>query len=159
MRVVGPIRRRWRTSACFCAALLVGAWLTAHAWDWLCGNERFSFYGRVVDESGHGIPGVRVDAELLYSSSIVMPTFFGRSERKKGLSTVTDGQGNYEFTRLTGYAISIWRVSKPGFKLLDATPPPYPPSSWSAHNASSWRSLPDRPSRRDVSPYRLVSSN
>ncbi len=146
------------------AAFIVGlipilAWLTVALWDRLCGNQHFSFYGRIVDDQGRGIFGVNVEAQLLYSDAIAQPTMFGRPERMRKLLTVTDKEGNYQFRGITGYSISIRSVSKAGFKLLDATGPPYSPSTWSSDDKSSWSTLPDDPTRPYVSAYKLIDRN
>jgi hypothetical protein len=135
-------------------ALLV--WFGIAAWRSAYGNYTFTFYGRIVDEKGQGIQGATVKLKLLYSDGIALPVMYGRQQRIRELTAITANDGSYRFGPLTGYAVSIIGVKKPGVRLVD-TPPPYPRSSWSLDDPYSRAELPTSPQRPVVYVFKVAA--
>lgn len=138
---VGPRRRR---IIVLVAALVVGflGWVAPRAWQRMCGNHRIAFYGRVVDQQGRPMPGVRVEIQILQSPGIGLPVMYGRGERVKAFVLQTSTDGRFEFGDMWGYSVSIRGLSTATSDLVFAGAPPYPRSNWSLDRAEDRGSLP-----------------
>lgn len=127
------------------------------AWDKLCGNRAITFYGRVVDPAGAGIPGVTIPVKVHYSNRLVLPVAFSGDEKTRELSIVSDRDGNFEFTT-SGYSLWIGGFYRGGRELGWAYSPGdsrIPKQGVDYNDAASRASVPDSPTRRAVYPLSL----
>jgi hypothetical protein len=94
------------------AAIIVAICLAPRAWQWMCGNHPITFYGRVVDEQGRPMSGVRVEAHIVYAPGLTLPVMYGRAERAMTLRLVTDADGRFQFSNVFGHGLSLRGFSR-----------------------------------------------
>jgi len=127
--------------------LLVGF----RTWDRLCGNHPIMFYGQVLDQNGTGIPGVEVEFQIRYSDRVMLPYTYGRTERIRRLTLLSDGNGDFQLTGISGYGFSITDFRLNGRSLNWAFPPPdsrNPRQTYTYEERNSRATIPETPSRR-----------
>ncbi len=81
----------------------------------ITGNVPITFYGRVVDQNNHPVPGVKVRLEVRVGY-FTSPTT-GR-ERWDPVSLETDADGNFVLSNTNGSFIQFTSIGKDGYKLL-----------------------------------------
>ena len=127
-------------------------------WWRICGNVPISFYGRVVDDAGRGMPDVEVTFRVWYSPTPALPIMYGVGESTWETTSTTDAAGDFQLRRTYGYGVGLSGVRANGHAMgLRASTVPLnddPGYGVSMNDRSSRRKLPDTPAKR-VS-YRLV---
>jgi hypothetical protein len=80
------------------------------------GNAPINFYGRVLDQDGEPLAGVKVtfDVRIAYPNAA---TGMRMGEEKS--TPQSDANGNFTLTGMSGYSIKIESVEKIGYKLSD----------------------------------------
>lgn len=130
-------------------------------WQSICGNYPISFYGRVVDANGRGLAGVKINFAILYSDFPVLPIMFGKVERKRMVSVVSDQSGDFQVTGQYGYSIrgesGSYQGKPTGAKAIGLKPDDDPAYGLLLDMKSDRAKLPDSPSKRVV--YTLVNLN
>ena len=112
----------------------------------LRGNYRVTLYGRIVDQAGTGIQGVRIDCQLLYSTKIGALSV-GRSENIATTSAYSDDAGNFEVGPVYSYSIDLKRISKDNRDLVPGAAM-IPDFGGRLDDLSQRRRMPDTPARR-----------
>jgi hypothetical protein len=98
------------------ALAVVGIGLTLLAIDRMIGNVPIRFFGRVTDQTGNGLGGVRVFAKVSLASWDGTPITPRYSE--SSMSAVSDAEGWFELRAWRGRRLDILRFEKPGWKLV-----------------------------------------
>ena len=142
------VRNRIGRAVTTAVFLCVTIWSGSRAWTWICGNQRFSFYGRVIDEAGQGISGVTIDVELFYSDRIMLPVMYGRVERIRKISVLTNDAGYFNITALIGYGLSLRDFTKGAIQYRLADPALSSPLTWGLDQQSERSALPFEPQKR-----------
>jgi len=129
------------------------------AWQWICGNVPISFYGRVVDDEGKGVPGVQITFRFLYSSAPVMPVMYGQNERRWFTTVTTDTTGNFDVNHVYGYSVSgasgVYCGKAIGLIGVGLKPEDDPLSGVRMDDLFSRGKLPDTPVKRTT--YHIVA--
>ena len=116
------------------------------------GNSRIDYYGRVVDETGKGIPGVEVEFRIIYSGGPRKPGMFGRGENFKYVKVTSDGLGNFAITRQYGYVVAVnavWHAGqRVGLRAVDLRKEDAPGYGVRMDDLASRKKLPDTPNKR-----------
>ena len=100
------------------------------SWEFICGNRFVNFYGQIVDEAGHPIPNVEIQASVRHSDS-PLPNFSKQPAKNvMEIKVYTNAQGNFEITRQFGNTFRINYIQTKKNQLRFAGKPPYPPSSF-----------------------------
>lgn len=76
------------------------------------GNASIALYGRVVDQSGAGVPGVTVDARISVEDSAF-------KQHSENLQVSTDSSGAFAIVEHRGSHLQLEVLKKPGYVLAD----------------------------------------
>ena len=123
--------------------------------DSLQGNQSFVFQGRVVDESGHGIPGVRIDVRVLRKDRLHVPSPWGPTGIARiDYSVMTNWSGEFS-VRDKGTDMSLGGFAKPGYEIAWKRDPPakWPPGRFSFDQTFG---TPPIPTHIVIYPMRLL---
>lgn len=139
--------------SCVLGALFLGGLRVRET---LRGNYPVAFYGRVVDAQGNALPSVTVHFELLASDRLAIQ---GRNEKVVKLSAVSDGNGDFELSGLSGYSICIRGFYRGGRGMDYALPQPdprIPPHIFRYDDPRTRAAMPDTQRRRVSYPLAIA---
>ena len=140
---------------CILGAMLLGGLRIRET---LRGNYPIAFYARVVDARGNALPSVTVHFQLLSSERLAIQ---GRNENVARLSAISDGNGDFELSGLSGYSISIRGFYRGGQGMDYAFPRPdprIPPSIFRYDDPRTHALMPDTPERRVSYPLAIATT-
>lgn len=98
------------------AALVCLLLASPYILDVLQGNVRIVFYGRVIDETGKGVPGAEVTMNVLATKRLAIPVPFGPSQTGWLVKATTGPDGDFVIDGGRGTDLIIISVEKPGFE-------------------------------------------
>jgi hypothetical protein len=96
---------------------LLGAMITI--WYRSRGNVPILFCGKIVDITGHGMPGVAVDLRVTQMPFFSLPNVPYDSERRLNLTAITDSEGKFD-VRSRGLELEVIDIRYPGWSLWNA---------------------------------------
>jgi len=76
-------------------------------------NRPIDFYGKVVDQYGSPVPGVRIDCQVEYYGAIVHPDYSWSYET---LALESDGNGLFAIRKRHGVMVEVRSLSKQGYE-------------------------------------------
>jgi hypothetical protein len=117
-------------------------------WQRLCGNYNIELYGRVVDEQGRGLPGIRVEARFLYSPVPMVPSPSAGPEAMRFAAAETDANGNFRIGPAYGYAVDFESIKRDGRDIRAFLKRPIPDIGGHMNELSGRARIPLTPSRR-----------
>jgi len=100
--------------ALLAVALGTGFFLTIRALDRFAGNAPVQMYGRVVDETGSPLPGVRITARMRTVRLLSHP-LHPRLGPDVILTAVSDADGRFSFRASSGKYLAVGPFEKPGW--------------------------------------------
>ena len=81
----------------------------------LQGNVPIVFYGQILDESKHGLPGVVVTMDVTATKRLAIPVPFGPSQTGWLVTATTDKNGRFVIHGGRGRSLSIISAQKAGY--------------------------------------------
>lgn len=79
------------------------------------GDVPIVFYGQILDESEHGVPGVEVTMQVLATKRLAVPVPFAPNQTGWLVKTVTDKDGKFVVNDGRGTALIILSARKAGY--------------------------------------------
>jgi len=82
-------------------------------------NRKVNFYGKLVDQHGNPVEGVRLDLEILsYQNSFIDYLKTGREQIVKKFSMTTDANGMFSVEKKEGTTFKIEKMTKDGYDAM-----------------------------------------
>jgi hypothetical protein len=97
------------------AFLVTGCFLAVRALDRFAGNAPVEMYGRIVDDMGSPLPGVRVTARMR-AVRLASHPLFPRLGPDIFLTAVSDADGRFSFRASSGKYLVVGPFEKPGWR-------------------------------------------
>ena len=108
-------------------------------------NRYVNFYGKLVDQHGNPVEGVRLDLEILsYQNSFIDYLKTGREQIVKKFSMTTDANGMFSVEKKEGTTFKIEKMTKDGYDAM---------SNWGVEYTFVYNNLSSGP---DSSMYHLA---
>jgi len=81
----------------------------------LQGDAPIVFYGQILDESEHGVPGVEVTMQVLATKRLAVPVPFAPNQTGRLVKTVTDENGKFVINGGRGTDLIMRSARKAGY--------------------------------------------
>jgi|GEM_PF-3708112 len=111
-RITVVLSRPWAIASIGALILLC---LSPYFLDAVWGNVPIVFYGRVVDETGKGVPDVEVTMNVIAMKRLSIPVAFAPNQTGWLVKSITDKNGDFVLHGGRGIALNIVSATKAGF--------------------------------------------